>query len=144
MSRAQTKLIEDQAAQLADLREQVAELQGELRGERRGEHRVAEQLAADVRQSALREEAAKTSAGRAVEDVRRLLRMVAGHVLELRAGTEGTAAAEALVGLVARAGLPITGAIIRLQIERADAITRTDAHMSAAALASAPVSTRTA
>lgn len=144
MSRAQALKIEDQAAQLAALREQVAELKGELRGERRGEHRVAEQMAADVRQSALREETAKQAAGRAFEDVRRLLRMVAGHVLELRAGAEGTAAAKALVDLVARAGLPLNGAVIRLQIERADAITSRNAHMSAAIIAEAPVSARTA
>jgi hypothetical protein len=142
MSRAQALLIEQQDSVIAGLRELASGLKGELTGERRGESRVTAQLARDIEQSAVREHACRQARDRAVGDVRRLLRTLAGYVLDERAA--GSDAIEQLVDAVTLAGFSLNGPIAMVAAERADAAARHGAHMSAAALASAPVSTRTA
>jgi hypothetical protein len=143
MSRAQKLLIEQHESTIAGLREQVSGMRGELTGERRGESRVTAQLARDIERSAQREQDARMAASRAVVDVRRLLGLLATAVVDVRAGAEAAPALEELVTAVTATGLPIGNAIIRHQIELADAATRSRARMSAEALLTAPVPPRT-
>jgi hypothetical protein len=142
MSRAQALQIEQQESVIAGLREQVAGYKGELMGERRGESRVTAQLARDIQQGAAREVELRQSRDQAIGDVRRLLRTLAGYVLDERAA--GSTSIEQLVDEVTLTGLSLTGPIAMVAAERADAAARHGAHMSAAALADAPVPHRTA
>jgi hypothetical protein len=132
MSRAQKLRIQELTRLNADLRGQVAGLQGEVRGERRGEYRVAGQLAADIHQCALREEQHRATAARATAAVNRLLHLVAGHVLDVRQGTPLPDALEIFVDDVTMGGFGLRGALISAQIERADSSTRLPAGAAAA------------
>lgn len=135
MSRAQSIVIEQLESTVAGLREQVSGLRGEIAGQLRGEARVGAQLADDISQASVRAESYRQASVRAVADVRRLLRIVAEYVVDQReAGGESV---ERLVDVVALAGFPLPTALVAA--ERADAAARADAHMSAAAVASAPV-----
>jgi hypothetical protein len=139
MSRYQAQLIEQQDSVISGLRAQVSGLKGELQGVLRGQHGVGEQLAHRVESTALQAAETRRAHDRAVTDVRRVLRLVAEFVVDER-DAEG-ASIEALVDSLAAAGFPLPIALV--VAERAEATARSDAQMSAAALASAPVPHRT-
>lgn len=139
MSRAQDLTRDQQEATTAALREQLAETRGELRGYHRGEHRVAEQLAEDIRRSAVREDQAHRTAARATGDLRRLLRLVAEHVLDVRQGVPRPDSVELLAETLAAHGFALRQALVALQVERAEAAGRVSASEAAAAVATAPV-----
>lgn len=130
--------IEQHESTIAGLREKVAELRGELLGEHRGEHRVAAQLAEDIRKGGMREEQHRRNAERAAQDVHRLLRLVAGHVLDVRQGTPPPDAVELLVEELAVNGFPLRHALLAVQVERAEATGRVSAAEAAHAVVSAP------
>jgi hypothetical protein len=138
MSRYQAQLIEQQESVINGLRAQVSGLRGELQGVLRGQHGVGVQLAHRVESTALEAAETRRAHDRAVTDVRRLLRLLAEHVVDEREA--GRAPIEQLVDACADAGFPLPTALVAA--ERAEATARADAHMSAAALASAPVPAR--
>lgn len=137
--------IETLQSTVAELRAKVAELQGEARGEQRGRYVVAEQLAKDVRMSALREEQHRRNAAQSHGDLQRAMRIVAAHVLDVRGSAsepEAAEHAELLSEEFETAGLPLRGAFIDVQTARANATVKVNAAEAAAAVASAPVPTR--
>jgi hypothetical protein len=143
MSRAQQNTIERLQAELAGAREQLAEARGEARGERRGEYRVAEQLATDLSEIAVRADRSDQAAKRAVADVRSLLRLIAEYVNDMTApGTDPTAATRVLLDQCAAHGFPLSRELLQVRLQRAveaDKDAQVSAAEAAAAVASAPV-----
>jgi hypothetical protein len=139
MSRSQQLRIEELTSINAGLREQVAGLKGQAAGERRGEIRVAVQLA-DRNTDLTRERDAEAGrARRATRDVRTALRLIAAHVLDLQGGATPDDSAQLLLDEFITVGLPLRGALLQLQAERADNAAPTAA-ACAAAVAAAPLS----
>lgn len=138
MSKYQALLIEQQESEINGLRAQVSGLRGELQGVLRGQHGVGVQLAHRIETTTLQAADVQRAHDRAVADVRRLLRLVAEHVVDERDAE--SVSIEALVDAVALAGFPLPTAVV--VAERAEYAARRDAQMSAAALASAPIPAR--
>jgi hypothetical protein len=142
MSRAQQSTIDRLQAELAGVREQLAEAKGEARGERRGEYRVANQLAADLGEIAVRADRSDQAAKRAVADVRSLLRLVAEYVNDMTAtGADPTAATRVLLDQCAEHGFPLSRELLQVRLQRAidaDNDARVSAAEAAAAVTSAP------
>lgn len=140
MTRAQQSTVDQLQAELAGVREQLAEARGEARGERRGEYRVANQLAADLGEIAVRADRSDQAARRAVADVQRLLRLVAEYVNDTTAGGT-TAASRVLLDQCAAHGFPLSRELLQVRLLRAiDAENgaKVSAAEAAAAVASAP------
>lgn len=141
MSRAQAQLIEELQEDLRTARTKVAELKAEMRGERRGKALVAEQLAADVRLGATREERHRVTAARAYADMQRLLRIIAAHVIDVQETAESKETAE-MTGLlrdeIEAAGISLRSAFITVQVERADSAAKVTAQEAVAAVVQAP------
>lgn len=145
MSRAQARRIEDLQEQLRAARTQAVELTAEMRGEDRGRYVVAEQLARDIRLGALREEQHRVRANQNYGDLQRALRIVVGHILDVRETAESPETAERcelLRDQFEAAGIPLRPAFIALQVERAESAAKVSASEAAAVIASTPDAAR--
>lgn len=123
MFRSQEALIEQLTTRLRDTQSQLGEARARENGRLRGESAVAGQLAADIRLSATREEQHRKNAARAYQDLQRVMRAVAAHVLDIADGDDPARSVQALRDELTEIGTPLRPAIIALQIERADSAT---------------------
>lgn len=119
------------------LNRRLAQADAELHGMRKGGDLVAAQLANDIRRGAIREEQQRVNAARAYQDLQRALRLVAGHVLDMRGSAqepETVEACELLVDEFAATGIPLRPALLAIEVERAEAGARVTAAEAAAAI----------
>lgn len=131
-------IIDEQRTLIATLREQLSDARGQLRGREDGRADIAVQLADRNTELTRQRDAAARGAERATGDVRRALRMVAGHVLDVQAGAEADDSIRLLLDEFMAAGLPLRAILIQLQAERAEATVTVSATAAAAAVATAP------
>lgn len=137
MSRAQQALIEDLQTKLGESREYASQMRGELQGVLRGEARATEHLADRLTQLVTENAECKRVKDRAVGDVRTLLRLVASHVEDVRAGVEATTGIEILVDELHVHGLSLNAFLQQARAERADGQAKASAAEAASAVASA-------
>lgn len=135
MSRAQQALIEDLQTKLGESREYASQMRGELQGVLRGEARATEHLADRLTQLVTEAADRKRVTDRAVGDVRTLLRLIASHVLDVRAGVNAEAGIEILVDELHVHGLNIGPALQQVSAQRADGQAKVSAAEAAAAIA---------
>lgn len=125
-------------AVVTGLREELAEARGRLAGREDGRTAVAVQMAERCTDLTRQRDVAARGTERAVGDVRRALRIVAGHVLAVQSGSTADDSITLLIDEFAAAGLPLQAALLALQTERAESAVRVTASEAAAAVSSAP------
>lgn len=121
MSRSQQALIEQLTTRLREAQAQLGEARARENGRLRGESVVAEQLAKDIRMGATREEQHRTNAAKSYQQLQRVMRAVAAHVIDVAESDDPVQSVQALRDELASVGAPLRQAIIALQIERAEA-----------------------
>lgn len=127
---------------LQESREKASERKARESGEQRGILLVAEQLASDIRLGTLREEQHRQNAARYLGDMQKVLRAVAGHVLDARAtagNRETVEMCELLVEELLLTGVPLRAAFLAVQAERSDNTVRVTTEDAKAAVVVAPV-----